>query len=83
MRFRGSVSIVLMSVLWMVFLCGPVQSGKEIPVLTLRESIDLGPQAERGDSFRPGRRQGVGVEKEGGLHGIPPQAQHLLQLHEV
>ncbi len=41
MRFRGSVSIVLMSVLWMVFLCGPVQSGKEIPVLTLRESIDL------------------------------------------
>ncbi len=41
MRLRDSVSIVLMSVLWMVFLCGPVQSGEEIPVLTLRESIDL------------------------------------------
>jgi outer membrane protein len=41
MRFRGPMSIVLMSVLWTVFMCSPVQSGEEIPVMTLRESIDL------------------------------------------
>jgi outer membrane protein len=41
MRFRVYVSIVLMSVLWTVFLCGPVQSGEEIPIMTLRESVDL------------------------------------------